>query len=102
MRPSWAASTRSTRAPRARAKRDANTLGAAAGSKIDVFEYGLAINYWYTRYIRASVDYILYHTPGAAPRRTSPPVPANVVGPEPSAEEHLLHELRHAHRDRVP
>jgi hypothetical protein len=44
---------------------DSNTQSTQTGSKIDILEYGFAINYWYTQFIRASVNYIAYHTPGS-------------------------------------
>lgn len=72
---------------------DANTPSSATGSKIDVFQYGLALNYWYTKYIRASVNYVLYHAPGSGTPANLAEVPANVRGPAPTADEHLLHEL---------
>lgn len=72
---------------------DPNTPSVDTGSKIDVFQYGFALNYWYTRFIRASVDYILYHTPGSGTPSNLAAVPGNVRGPAPSAEQHLLHEL---------
>jgi hypothetical protein len=72
---------------------DPNTPSVATSSKIDIFEYGFALNYWYTRHLRASVNYILYHTPGSGSAANLAKVPSNVVGPSPSADEHLLHEL---------
>ncbi|MEZ4300286.1 MAG: porin [Polyangiaceae bacterium] len=72
---------------------DPNTPTAGTSSKIDVFQYGLALNYWYTRYLRASVNYVVYHTPGSGTPDNLASVPANERGPNPGPEEHLLHEL---------
>jgi hypothetical protein len=72
---------------------DPNTPGAAAGSKINIFEYGVALNYWYTRYVRASVNYIAYHTPGSGAPSNLAKVPGNVLGPSPGAGEQVHHEL---------
>lgn len=72
---------------------DQNTPSAATGSKIDVFQYGFALNYWYTRFIRASVNYVIYHTPGSGSASNLAAVPGNVLGPTPSANEHVHHEL---------
>ena len=72
---------------------DKNTQSEATGSNIEVFQYGLALNYWYTRFIRASVNYVVYHTPGSGSAANLAQVPGNVRGPDASAEEHLLHEL---------
>lgn len=72
---------------------DPKTPSEATGSKINVFEYGFALNYWYTRFIRASINYIIYHTPGSGSPSNLAAVPGNVRGMAPSADEHLLHEL---------
>jgi hypothetical protein len=71
---------------------DTNTPSDKTGSAIDVFEYGFAINYWYTRFVRASVNYIAYHTPGSGTRDNRAAVPGNLL-PEKNAREHVLHEL---------
>ena len=71
---------------------DANTASKQTGSGIDVFEYGFAINYWYTRFVHASVNYIVYHAPGSGSADNRVVVPGNLQ-PEPNANEHVLHEL---------
>ena len=71
---------------------DPNTQSTQTGSKIDILEYGFAINYWYTQLIRASVNYIAYHTPGSGTESNRAVVPGNLL-PAPSTREHLLHEL---------
>lgn len=72
---------------------DVDPSGAAAGSKIDVLEYGLAMSYWYTRHVRVSVNYVAYHTPGSGSPSNMAVVPGDVQGPGAAAGEHVLHEL---------
>ncbi|MBK8252802.1 MAG: hypothetical protein IPK82_09055 [Polyangiaceae bacterium] len=72
---------------------DTNTPSAGNGSSINVFQYGVALSYWYTRYIRATVNYMIYHTPESGSTSSRVVVPANVYGETPNTDEHVLHEL---------
>jgi hypothetical protein len=63
-----------------------------AGTKINVFEYAFGVNYWYTKYIRAAVNYTLYHTPDSGSANNRAAVPGN-LGSNPDKNDHLLHEL---------
>lgn len=79
---------------------DANTPGTNGNtSNITVMEYGVGANYWHTRHFRASVNYILYQTPGSAPsseagRTNLAVVPGNLSKDTPTAASaHVLHEL---------
>ena len=77
---------------------DSLTPTKETGSAITVYQYGLGLTYWYTRNIRASLNYDIYHTPDSgAPEEGSPyknraVVPAN-TGINADKSEHLLHEL---------
>jgi hypothetical protein len=64
---------------------------------ITVLQYGLGLNYWLSSYIRTSVNYIIYHTPGSASPDNLAQVPGNTVpadtGTELNKEAHLVQEL---------
>lgn len=71
---------------------DAKTPGGAGDpAKITILQYGLGANYWYTRHIRSSVNYTIYHTPGSASGDNLAAVPANFQ--QHHKDAHLLHEL---------
>lgn len=76
---------------------DATTATAASGSKIDIFEYGFGFNFWYTRSVRLSLNYTMYHTPDSGSPKNRAAVPENVVvNPQTKLTDptqHLLHEL---------
>lgn len=72
---------------------DAKTATKDSGSKITVYQYGLGLTYWYTKNLRASLNYDIYHTPGSADiTQNRAVVPAN-TGSKPDDKEHLMHEL---------
>lgn len=73
---------------------DARTPGASAkvASKITVYQVGLGLNYWATRYVRASLNYLVYYTPGSASADNLAIVPGN-LGAQPDEGAHLLQEL---------
>ena len=71
---------------------DPNTYSKQTGSAIDVLQYGLALNYWYTQLIRASINYIAYHTPGGGTRSNRAAVPGDLLLGS-GGGEHVLHEL---------
>jgi hypothetical protein len=74
---------------------DAKTPGSTSNpaQDITVREYGVGMNYWYTRHVRLSVNYVAYHTPGSGSAENLAVVPGNVLPEEPKADAHLLHEL---------
>jgi hypothetical protein len=74
---------------------DANTPGnptGTAGKNVTIYEYGFGLNYWHSTYVRTTLNYILYHTPGSGSRDNIARVPGNGV-PETAATAHVLHEL---------
>jgi hypothetical protein len=68
--------------------RDANT---PAGD-VRVRQYALGANAWITRYLRLTVNYSLYHTPGSGSAENQAVVPGN-LGMAKDPKAHLLHEL---------
>jgi phosphate-selective porin len=68
---------------------------------ITTLQYGFGANYWATKHIRVTVNYIIYHTPGSNSADNAAKVPGNTVKVDPmdlGAKEsvdsaHLLHEL---------
>jgi hypothetical protein len=68
--------------------RDAKTPAAP----ITIYQYGLGASYWWTKAIRATVNYIVYHTPGSGSADNLAAVPGNLAK-TPDAGAHLLHEL---------
>jgi hypothetical protein len=71
---------------------DANTPGGAGDpAKILILQYGFGVNYWYTRHIRGTVNYVIYHTPGSASGDNLAAVPGNFQ--QHHKDAHLLHEL---------
>ena len=74
---------------------DANTPGnpsGTAGKDITIYEYGLGLSYWHSTYVRATLSYILYHTPGSGSPDNLARVPGNGVA-ETAQSAHVLHEL---------
>jgi hypothetical protein len=74
---------------------DAKTPGnpsGDAGGKIAIYEYGAGLNYWHSTYVRTTLSYILYHTPGSGSTDNLAAVPGNGVT-ETAKSAHLLHEL---------
>lgn len=72
---------------------DANTPGSASTpGHIKVMQYGVGANYWYTRHIRASINYNIYHTPGSASAENLAGVPGNLAKATKESA-HVLHEL---------
>jgi hypothetical protein len=72
---------------------DAKTPGGSSGATdITVYQYAFGANYWYTKLLRFSLDYAIYHTPGSASADNLALVPGN-LGKEPDVDAHLLHEL---------
>jgi hypothetical protein len=74
---------------------DSKTPGAPSGqtSAITVYQLGMGANYWYNTYIRVSVNYMAYHTPGSAVGENLAVVPASKVLGAGGASAMWLHEL---------
>jgi hypothetical protein len=74
---------------------DAKTATKESGSKITVLQYGLGLTYWYTKNLRLSLNYDIYHTPGSADvTQNRAVVPANTLaGDKQDKTAHLMHEL---------
>jgi hypothetical protein len=74
---------------------DANTPGnpsGSAGSDVTIYEYGLGVNYWHSTYVRATLNYVLYHTPDSGSKDNLAVVPGNGVA-DTAKSAHVLHEL---------
>jgi hypothetical protein len=65
---------------------------AAPPAKITIYEYGFGANYWVSRFFRAAVNYIVYHTPGSGTADSGAAVPGN-QGKTPVPGAHVLHEI---------
>jgi hypothetical protein len=76
---------------------DENTPGGPGGvtSRIAVMQYGVGATYWYSKHFRASVNYILYQTPGSgADKENLASVPGNSSQHQETRDTaHTLHEL---------
>lgn len=79
---------------------DAKTPGTTTTpGKIRTFEYGLGANYWYSKHLRVSLNYVIYHTPGSGSAENLGVVPGNLIIPVTDADAetkksaHVLHEL---------
>jgi hypothetical protein len=57
-----------------------------------VYQYGVGLNYWHTSYVRVSVDYSIYHTPGSGSVDNLASVPGNLLK-EPIKGANMIHEL---------
>jgi hypothetical protein len=62
------------------------------GKNISVLQYGFGLNYWHSSYVRTTLNYSIYHTPGSASSDNLAAVPANTLK-TPDKGAHLLHEL---------
>ncbi|HSN99455.1 MAG TPA: porin, partial [Candidatus Nanopelagicales bacterium] len=73
---------------------DARTPGAPGGpgTDITVMQYGAAVNYWYTRHLRLTLNYNAYQTPGSGTAENLARVPGNNLV-EPIPDAHFIHEL---------
>jgi phosphate-selective porin OprO and OprP len=72
---------------------DSKTPGAdGVGTDIVTYEYGLGASFWYTKFLKLSFNYIIYHTPGSGSSDNLAAVPGNIVK-EPDPDAHLLHEI---------
>jgi len=60
---------------------------------IDILSFGLGANYWYTKHLRLTIDYVLYDTPGSNTDENLAVVPGNLSKLENADEAHVLHEL---------
>jgi hypothetical protein len=76
---------------------DARTPGRPGGttSNITVYSFGLGASYWYTRFIRATVNYIAYLTPGSGDGGNLAQVPGNFIKDPGRTESRAtwMHEL---------
>ena len=61
-------------------------------SDVTIYEYGFGANYWLSRFFRATVNYIVYHTPGSGSAENGATVPGN-LGKTPVPGAHVLHEI---------
>lgn len=73
---------------------DPATPGApeGPGSDIKIMQIGFGANYWHTRYVRATVSYSMYSTPGSGSADNLAVVPGNLLR-EPDLDAHAIHEL---------
>jgi hypothetical protein len=62
------------------------------GTNVTIYEYGLGLTYWHSNYMRAMLNYVLYHTPGSGSPDNLARVPGNGVA-ETATTAHVLHEL---------
>src|SRR6185503_3202579 len=61
---------------------DAKTPGnpsGQVGTNVNIYEAGFGANYWHSSYIRATVDYAFYYTPGSGSPDNLAKVPGNTV-----------------------
>jgi hypothetical protein len=73
---------------------DEKTPGAPGVAKnITIMQYGLGATYWYTKFVRATLNYNLYHTPLSTTSENMALVPGNLVKPSADKEAHVLHEI---------
>ncbi len=72
-------------------KTPGNTNGKVA-KDITVYQYGVGLNYWHTSYVRVSVDYSIYHTPGSGSVDNLAGVPGNLLK-DPIKGANMIHEL---------
>jgi hypothetical protein len=72
---------------------DAKTPGSPklAGNSIRIYQYGLGATYWFSRFVKTTVNYVAYQTPGSGDTNLAS-VPAN-TGPNPDNGSHVIHEL---------
>jgi hypothetical protein len=63
-----------------------------AGKNISLLQLGFGANYWHSQYIRATVNYSLYHARGSNPSDNLAQVPGSATKPQNNAAQ-LLHEL---------
>lgn len=73
---------------------DAKTPGSAKNpaDRITVYQYGVGMNYWATRFFRTTLNYMFYHTPGSGTPNNLAVVPGNLAA-NPNTGAHVLHEL---------
>ena len=74
---------------------DSRTPGSPGGTiakDITVYQYGVGLNYWHTTYVRVSVNYSIYHTPGSGSADNLAAVPGN-LGKDPIKGANMIHEL---------
>jgi len=63
---------------------------------IDVMQIGLGVNYWHTRYIRASLNWFMYQTPGSGPAdavENLARVPGNTLQGDARRDAESMHEI---------
>jgi hypothetical protein len=73
---------------------DENTPGApGAATDLEVLQLGLGASYWWTKQVRATLNWLFYATPASGSVDNLATVPANVLPEEPNLETHALHEL---------
>ena len=72
---------------------DSKTPGASGvASDIEIREYGLGASYWYTKALKASVNFIAYHVPGSASEDNLATLPGNIAA-EKDPDAHVLYEI---------
>ncbi|MDI1482580.1 porin [Polyangium sp. y55x31] len=75
---------------------DAATPGAPGRtSKISVFQFGLGATYWHTRFVRVTVNWLAYHTPGSGAGENLALVPGNLLADadNPAQSATWMHEI---------
>ncbi|MRG94514.1 hypothetical protein GF068_21695 [Polyangium spumosum] len=75
---------------------DAATPGAPGRtSKISVLQLGLGATYWHTRFVRVTVNWLAYHTPGSGAGENLALVPGNLLddADNPARSSAWMHEL---------
>jgi hypothetical protein len=72
---------------------DAKTPGSpkTPGNAVKIYSFGLGATYWFSRFVKTTLNYIVYQTPGSGDTNLAV-VPAN-TGPKPDGGSHVLHEL---------
>jgi len=74
---------------------DGKTPGNPSGKTakdLTVYQYGVGLNYWHTSYVRVSLNYSIYHTPGSGSPDNLAGVPGN-LGKTPIEGANMMHEL---------
>jgi len=76
---------------------DPKTPGAPNGppTNISIVQLGLGANYWHTRMVRISVNWLAYHTPGSDQGQNLAVVPGNLITDKenPARASTWMHEI---------
>ena len=72
--------------------RSSSSAAGVAGRAIQIYQAGLALNYWHSRHFRFSLNGTAYYTPGSGGAGNLAEVPGN-LGDMKDSSAHLLWEL---------